>query len=182
MKSVLISIRPEWVNKIITGEKTLEIRNTRPNLKTPFKCYIYRTKGFEKRFITGNQLMGGKWWNIPVDGAVIGEFVCDKIDGITLIDTPVMEYIQVNGKASMTVTMDACMDIDAFSKYADGKQLYGWNISDLKIYDTPKELCELRESIDCHRGRQHEDCIGCWDCEIKRPPQSWCYVEELGNG
>ena len=30
------------------------------------------------------------------------------------------------------------------------------------------------------RGRAREDCIGCWDCEITRPPQSWCYVEELG--
>ena len=35
---------------------------------------------------------------------------------------------------------------------------YGWHISDLKIYDTPKELS---------------------DFGLKRPPQSWCYVEEL---
>ena len=40
-KAVLISIRPEWVNKIISREKTVEVRKTRPNLGTPFKVYIY---------------------------------------------------------------------------------------------------------------------------------------------
>lgn len=39
-KAVLISIRPEWVGKIITGEKTVEIRKTRPKMETPFRCYI----------------------------------------------------------------------------------------------------------------------------------------------
>ena len=45
MKAVLISIRPEWVEKIIAGKKTLEVRKNRPKLEAPFKCYIYRTKG-----------------------------------------------------------------------------------------------------------------------------------------
>lgn len=40
-KAVLISIRPKWVNRIISGEKTVEIRKNRPNLETPFKVYIY---------------------------------------------------------------------------------------------------------------------------------------------
>ena len=29
-KAVLISIRPEWCEKIINGQKTVEVRNTRP--------------------------------------------------------------------------------------------------------------------------------------------------------
>ena len=40
-KAVLISIRPEWVEKILAGEKALEVIKTRPNMGTPFKCYIY---------------------------------------------------------------------------------------------------------------------------------------------
>ena len=44
-KAVLISIRPEWVNKILTGEKTLEIRKNRPTMQPPFRCYIYCTTG-----------------------------------------------------------------------------------------------------------------------------------------
>lgn len=31
-KAVLISIRPEWVEKILAGEKTLEIRKNRPKV------------------------------------------------------------------------------------------------------------------------------------------------------
>lgn len=54
-----------------------------------------------------------------------------------------------------------------------------WHISDLVIYDKPKELSEFRKPLICHRGIQNDNCVGCWDCEIKRPPQSWFYVEEV---
>ena len=43
MKAVMISIRPEWCAKIANGQKTIEVRKTSPNLKPPFKCYIYCT-------------------------------------------------------------------------------------------------------------------------------------------
>lgn len=59
-KAVLISIRPKWCEKIISGEKTIEVRKTRPKMNTPFKCYIYEC---------GN-------------GKVIGEFLCDEIINI----------------------------------------------------------------------------------------------------
>ena len=59
-KAVLISIRPEWCEKIINGQKTIEVRKTRPKMDTPFKCYIYKC---------GN-------------GKVIGEFLCDEIINI----------------------------------------------------------------------------------------------------
>ena len=44
-KAVLISIRPEWVRKILNGSKTVEIRKTAPKCGVPFKCYIYCTAG-----------------------------------------------------------------------------------------------------------------------------------------
>ena len=47
MKSVLISIQPKWVEKICRGEKTIEVRKSRPKLETPFKVYIYQTKSKE---------------------------------------------------------------------------------------------------------------------------------------
>lgn len=59
-KAVLISIRPEWAQKIMAGRKTIEVRRTRPKMDTPFKCYIYEC---------GN-------------GKVIGEFLCDEIINI----------------------------------------------------------------------------------------------------
>jgi hypothetical protein len=42
-KAVMLSIRPKWCEKIVSGEKTIEVRKTRPKLNTPFKCYIYCT-------------------------------------------------------------------------------------------------------------------------------------------
>ena len=44
MKSVLISIKPQWCEKIASGEKTIEVRKTAPK-EVPFKAYIYSTKG-----------------------------------------------------------------------------------------------------------------------------------------
>lgn len=41
MNNILISIKPQWCNLILNGRKTLEIRKSKPNLTTPFRCYIY---------------------------------------------------------------------------------------------------------------------------------------------
>ncbi len=43
MKAVLISIAPKWCKLIMDGQKTVEIRKSRPKIDTPFKCYIYCT-------------------------------------------------------------------------------------------------------------------------------------------
>ena len=50
MKSILISIQPKWCELIASGKKTIEVRKTRPKLETPFKCYIYETKGKLQRY------------------------------------------------------------------------------------------------------------------------------------
>ena len=51
MKAVMISIRPEWDEKITSGEKTADVRKTRPKVEPPFKCYIYCTKAKEKLWV-----------------------------------------------------------------------------------------------------------------------------------
>ena len=71
-KAVLISIRPEWCKKIAGGQKTVEIRKTAPNLKKPFKCYIYCTKSTHFVDIPGVKESG----LMSADGKVIGEFTC----------------------------------------------------------------------------------------------------------
>ena len=177
MKSVLISIQPKWCELIASGKKTVEVRKTKPKLETPFKCYIYRTKGFLRH------LCGGEWWNMPVGGEVIGEFVCDII----------ANCLDIN----MDVT---CLTVPEWLEYTKGHKgnVWGWHISDLVIYDKPKELSEIVVEGDC----SCENCNECkWfekgngynvenDCllpykydfksvkPLKRPPQSWCYVVE----
>lgn len=174
MKSVLISIRPKWTEKIASGEKTIEVRKTAPQ-EVPFKCYIYETQGQYVKFTHGAHTKYGYG-----RGKVIGWFICDKVDeyhydycdGVDIDDDTILE---------------TAIDREDINIYAKGKTLYGWHISDLKIYDNPKECSEF--CIPCKVSC--ENCknplyFECW-CEEKgkkivtRPPQSWCYVEDLGE-
>mgnify|MGYP000964529545 CR=1 FL=1 len=82
-KAVMLSIRPKWAEKIANGEKTIEVRKTRPKLDTPFKCYIYCTlQGCNEFFrvdLGGDvaKWNRGKWADRK--GKIIGEFTCDRI-------------------------------------------------------------------------------------------------------
>ena len=155
-RSVMISVKPRFCDLIAREKKKIEVRKTRPKTEIPFKCYIYctRAKRSEKLYSNGTVIVkdtrklldpsvrypGSKIfqrWN----GKVIGEFVCDEIldcrdvhiDVTCLTDKEIMDYL------------------------GNGKTGYGWHISDLIIYDKPKDLS---------------------DFGMKRSPQSWCYAEE----
>ena len=44
-KAVVISIKREWLAKIMSGEKTLEVRKSRPwEISFPFAVFCYETK------------------------------------------------------------------------------------------------------------------------------------------
>ena len=170
-KAVLISIRPEWVEEILSGEKTLEVRKNRPKLELPFKCYIYETQGrTETPWIDedGHTIFKGR-------GQVIGEFVCD-----TYVTDKTFGHDALFNAA-------ACMSESDVVAYSAGTPLYGWHISDLEIYDTPKELTEFHTWKKCKScsksGYESTACIYDENCmvpvAITKAPQSWCYVEEL---
>lgn len=171
-KAVLISIRPKWCELIANGTKTVEVRKSRPKLHTPFKCYIYCTQ-------SGVAL--GAWGK---HGKVIGEFTCGRIDEYD--DDTIFSFRHEDYARWNDFGLDrACMHPEDFQNYADGKWLYGWHISDLKIYDKPRELRDFKKiNRDCFYadlGLAKRDCPDCKDpgCFLERPPQSWCYVEEL---
>lgn len=151
MKSVLLSIRPVWCGKIADGKKTIEVRKTRPKIETPFKCYIYCTSGGKLLAHAINAEL------YLVNGKVIGEFVCDYI----LEDT--------KGEYAREFEKESGLSIDEQKAYSPNGKLYGWHISELKIYDKPKELGEFR-----HCGVNYH-----FNPTVTKPPQSWCYVEEL---
>lgn len=187
MKAVLLSIRPEWCNLIIRGQKTLEVRRTRPKLETPFKCYVYCTKSKSK--IGWLIIVPGKGWQ-RLDGNIIGEFTCDKIDKLVHVGTMMdINILTLDGwyKPADALLQAACLTEETAKKYMHGRNGYGWHISGLKIYDNPVRLEDFWAIQPCtHRG----DCYTCrrWDAEklicrgeafgIERPPQSWCYVED----
>lgn len=203
-KAVLLSIHPEWCEKILNGQKTIEVRKTRPKIDTPFKCYIYCTKD-GRPLVYGDVACAGGWcekytqtygigkaeadriWGC-LNGKVIGEFVCDKIyncdaDSDGLFDKDTLNHLP-----------GSCMDWGQIFIYTKGiLPLYGWHISDLIIYDKPKVLGEFLRQDNCtyyHDGgaRDYGTCTFPFKCNkkrfcqsepITRPPQSWCYVEEV---
>lgn len=188
------------------------MRKTRPKIPVPFKCYIYCTK---PKMITKYVFKPEDYpeymrpektvfckvpdasspfcSEVNGNGKVIGEFVCDCITGLRA-DNGIQTYY--NGPDAEII------------KYASGKKVYYWHISDLKIYDEPKELSEFRiedkaaikmcehrfrtgqpEDVARHGGwlqggfvcmksGEPEWCENCLSKPLTRPPQSWCYAEE----
>ena len=171
MKPVLISIQRPHTDNIKALLKRIEVRKDKPKQKTPFPCYIYETKA-----------KGGC-------GKVIGEFVCDKVDKYTF------SYYEGEYRVNHLEQEAMCLNHPELIRYGVGRTLYGWHISDLKIYDKPKELSEFK-TPPCEKSERA--CGNCkwlvkintpdvYECEcyvedgrpITRSPRSWRYVEEL---
>lgn len=210
MKAVLLSIRPEWCKKILSGEKTVEIRKSCPAHGTPFKVYIYCTlAGSDSLFVDALNRDVAAWnrggWP-EKKGRVIGEFTCKKITGLTHVGEtgswePASLYVMAPGsyyKPANELLEAACMSKETAEKYLKGRDGCGWHISDLKIYDNPKPLsCFSKHGFsslfgtsvcgneDCEYYEPSDDrmvpptCGLNGYCSLHRPPQSWCYVEEL---
>ena len=187
-KTVLISIRPQWCEKIVNGEKTIEVRKTRPKLETPFKAYIYCTMPDAKDQHNILELHGADGKIRKANGKVIGEFTCDRIDRLAPANDPYGIY-----DIDDDYVFQTCLENGALWDYGHGTPLYGWHISGLRIYDAPKKLGEFWR--DCLE--YSELSTNCWSCEnvcgdgdetdcntdgrlyLHRPPQSWCYVEAV---
>ena len=179
-KAVLMSIQPKWCELIASGKKTVEIRKTKPKLETPFKVYIYCTKpkhyyrvsgcitaSDECLWLSNGEVKMGdgfEYWvenkdYCSLNGKVIGEFVCNEIEWFMP---------------------------DYTADWSHG--LYACHISNLVIYDKPKELSEFYTKCNIPESKC-KFCDNCYDREdyygrhyavkkLTRPPQSWCYVED----
>lgn len=142
MKSILISIKPEHVVKILMGEKTVEIIKTMPKCGLPIDVYIYCTKS-------------GIWLPEHINGKVVAKFTLKRIDDIS---RKVMK-------------------------------LYAWNISDIVMFDKPRELGEFFHGFKLknkgtilfdydYEALRQETLFGYeYSYPLKKAPRSWCYVE-----
>ena len=169
MKSVLISIKPQWCELIASGKKTVEVRKTKPKLETPFKVYIYETQGrTETPFVDeeGHHIFKGR-------GQVIGEFVCKNI---TYIDARIDSDGDRHLGNTLFLKSRMCLSDDELFSYLykgenENNGGWAWHIFDLVIYHKmPRELSEFTGLRKTKFGYE--------PIKITRPPQSWCYVEE----
>lgn len=179
MKSVLISIKPKWCEKIANGKKTIEVRKSAPK-EVPFKAYIYCTKGQPLEVLdkVGN-------------GMVIGEIFVDKVLSVLAYN---------NGPGSRTAYLLSgkhggpfanleklsCLTDKQIDDYLHGRDGYAWHIAGLKIYDKPKELSEFNRPcsyaglcFSCDRAKFTSKGDRVCEAIITRPPQSWQFVEEV---
>ena len=189
MKAVMLSVRPQWCELIANGQKTVEVRKSRPKIPTPFKCYIYCTQGDMLASVNGivqhiNQVdidLTKPYIVRPLNGKVIGEFVCDDIR------EAYWDYeVSCGGDCwgDNLEALDGCCltDDEIFTYLGRGKtgSGFGWHISALKVYDKPRELSEFKQCDKCpygDRARCDEyefSCDGTY--ALKRAPQSWCYI------
>ena len=206
MKSVLISIQPYWVFLIIAKtmgwsidkEKTVEVRKNYPksnDWNKVVKIYCSKDKKSFAQIPKEYQPLMEKFL-----GKVTGEFVCDKIfeieyqcgsyrcKGLTVLEN---DRVASASKLSLR-------DIRNYLSCNNG---YGWHISNLVIYDKPRELSDFYakcNKFDLDKKEIYEaHCTDCgnehgiapceyinkkWCVPITRPPQSWCYVESEVEG
>lgn len=198
MRAVLISIQPKWCELIASGRKTIEVRKNKPKLETPFKVYIYQTKSRE---CNGPTYSDGK-----VIGEFICDRVISTVAWRLRGETGRCAKRTDNEEQFPTLS---CLTIDEIQQYAGGfaNIIYGWYISNLVIYEQPKKLCEFEKPwcdtngnwqdirpCECGKICEHEyfdysentvacaidyDGANCPYTKMQRPPQSWCYVEEV---
>ena len=177
MIEIMQSIQPKWCELIISGKKTIEVRKTRPKCDTPFKVYIYCTSG--AWLIIGTENAARCYYG---NGKVIGEYICDEV-----LEYPYIDDGYSSGGDYLTITREGyilmCLDRADLLTYGNGDTLYGWHISNLKIYDTPKDICEFYHPCPytekpcslCKYADWENNLLDCRKV-LKRPPQSWCYV------
>ena len=172
MKAIMKSVSPRICEKVASGDCTILVSKTAPKCGAPFKDYIYVTKSKpylyrvddDNNFELTNTMRPKtdeyvKDYNAQ-NGKVIGEFVCDEIIEwqydkghqyyVEYPDdcTSYFPYLKCHSEA----TGLKCSEIEKLGK---GKPLYGWHISDLKIYSKPLALD---------------------DFYLEKAPKSWRYV------
>lgn len=218
-RAVMLSIKPKYCELIASGKKIFELRKNKPKLQPPFKCYIYCTKeSYKGKYLhTSNQHGKLLFWHNPNDttitvqpeeydytayacgGKVVGEFVCDKIVPVSVY------YSDKNAPIANKEFPFFCLtDKEIMDYLGNGVQGWGWQISELKIYDKPKTLEDFRKPCIspempycplCKVGYEYiseteaefyrvdGECYTEWRCLnfIRKPPQSWCYVQEVSN-
>ncbi len=228
MKSLIHSIPPKQCEKIANGEQTILLAKGFGNKEVPFKEYIYCTKS-RKRVKWLQSLFGytDELYKLPsgeikfgssielmccepdlytrdnfLNGKVIGEFVCNQVDKI--IRWGMGYHIKDKDEAyTNEIARKSCLYFDDLHKYFGDKGGEALHISELKIYDKPKELSEFKRpcimpeqpccehceygriiySDDCETSRDIEGSFFeavCYNC-VKCAPRNYCHCTELGE-
>ena len=165
-KAILISIKPEWVETILNGEQTIEIRKSMPKCDLPIDVYIYCTKGKDllrqvscyypkqkKRTFNYKIINEDYNTNKIVNGKVVAKFTLNKVEWVACEDLGYRKIFFTETKEDFSYV--ANMTDDQLSDYFSNKQLkkgnvvgYAWHIENLQIFDKPMELNQFEKYYD----------------------------------
>lgn len=183
MKAVMISIQPYWVFLIIAKamgweidqHKEIEVRKTYPKAddwNRVVKIYCSKDKKSFGKIPEKYRPAMKKFL-----GKVIGHFVCDEITKI--------DFITLRGSIkSKDLIKNACLNIDETKQYIGTKNGYAWHITDLVIYDEPRELGEFwayNAELNKLFENEHEDCCAWGRCETESGCSNDCDTENILN-
>ena len=166
MKSILISIKPQYVEKILNGEKTIEIRKTKPNIELPCKVYIYCTMPNKQENRKPHS------WEVVWLKRVVAEFTLKNISYWQPYWAPEVMHI-------CDISEKSCVSIEDLMQYCGNGIIYALHIEDLEIYDKPKELSEFTHNVP-----NYSNGVVMYSLKkepLKRPFQSWGYVNGTDN-
>jgi len=157
---ILMSIRPEWVAKILNGEKTVEIRKTA--LHEGDEVHIYCTKSrpwlYFGEFRGHYQLdySAGKWGD-EINGNVVAKFIVGKVEKIK--DKGEAIWIAFVGKENKCyfdnrtlftekLRKETCLTEGEMAWYGKDNNLYALSITQLEIFDKPRALGEYKKPVE----------------------------------
>jgi len=208
MKRLMISAHPEWVEKILNGEKTIEVRPWIPKGELPLEVLIYVAK--RKPYLAYDGGCYDDAWGMsqsfyryslfdtkceldsrddnfvencpPLNGKVVAKFILNKAEEIIAFgdEEIIRKNRQILNMACLTpFQLNNYLKIDEANVFTRIVG-YAWHIDDLEIFDEPKKLGEFY-----HYKKKLIDCG--MDCppyidEVKVPltkaPQKMVWVDD----
>lgn len=157
MKKVIMPLSPQECERVFNGEQTILVRKRVPKCDTPYEVLVYETKGAtDTPWVDedGHFIYKGR-------GQVIGSFICDRIDEIE----PDLEYYSDGYDIDDDRLAETCLTREQLREYGKGVTLYGWHITEPKLFDTPKELSDYwLYNDELHKRWEEDNNFCCYDC------------------
>lgn len=217
MQNILLPISPQSCADIANGNQSIIVKKNMPRIEYPFKCYIYCTKCRQfdslvgsldtlfyypelERFVSFADMERDSINADRLNGKVIGEFVCKKIEPFTPDSQDDSELL------SKIIEKSLLSFSDLVNYKGNAPILYGWHISELIIYNQPIEMsdfetidsekvkhCQYRQRVyqnpDFNNGgqlygssyckKQEDWCSKCYKKVLQKAPAQWCYVDKI---
>lgn len=179
MKAIMLTIRLKWFYLTYKGIKTIEVRKSAPKDFVGDVFEVVSKTNFEKDLmeIPENE----REFFRQFKGKVGLKFTLNKVEKILEhITNTYMSYC-TNSLSCDEFFEKSCLTIDELENYLNWNAGgYAWHISNLVIFDRPRELSEFKIPCDFKCPK-----LGCCYCHkntrLTKAPQSYQFIEVVGD-